>query len=265
MTGRFSASEPNLQNMPRLMGPRECFVTRRGYVHLHFDYSQVEMKFFVHFARDPDMAEALKGDIHRHTGAKIYGVPAESLSDERRKRSKAVNFGVIYGSGYGTIAETLTKKGLPTTPEVAAEFLRRYHREFPSVKRATNSFKTALIRRGFIENPFGRRYHIPSQYGYRALNYMCQGTSADLMKRAMVECAAALRLGGFKTQLIMTVHDELVFEAPKSEVRKVVPIIHEIMNEPDMFFVPITVDLEVVTNRWSEKHDPKDLGITFKG
>lgn len=262
MTGRFSASEPNLQNMPRLLGPRECFIPRRGRVNIHADYDQVEMKFFVHFSEDPVMREAVAQDIHRATAARVLKKPREDVTDEQRKRAKATNFGILYGSGAETQAETLTSRGLPTTREEAAVFIAAYHQAFPSIRRLTTKLKTQLIRDGFVENPFGRKYHIPTKFGYKALNYMCQGTSADLMKVGLVRVWEALRVKTKTGRLLKTVHDEVVVESSRIEAPLVVQIMRECMEDHDSFLVPITVGFDVVTRRWSEKFDLEEAGIS---
>lgn len=263
-TGRFSSSEPNMQNMPRILGPRECFVPRQGRRNWHFDYEQVEMKFFVHFAKDKDMAKAIESDIHLYVAAEIYQKPAEQVTKEQRKRAKGVNFGIIYGSGANTMSETLTKKGLLTTRAEAAQLVGAYHRRFPSVRRTTNDLKIELHRKGYVTNPFGRRYHIPTKFGYKALNYECQGTSADLMKAAMVKIWKWLRSQGLKSKILLQVHDELAIEIPPSEQAVVVPKIIELMQDLKSYFVPITVDAEVVTERWSKKDKPEKAGLTLK-
>lgn len=260
MTGRFSCSEPNLQNMPRILGPRECFIPRKGYWNWHFDYDQVEMKLFVHFAKDEKMARAIEGDIHQFTASEVYGVPFDKVTKEQRKRAKGVNFGIIYGAGAPTMAETLTKKGLPTAKSEASTLVANYHRRFPSVHRATTELKIQLHRHGFVANPFGRRYHIPTKFGYKALNYMCQGTSADIMKEAMVRIWKWLRAGGFKSKIIMTIHDEIVVQIYMPERRKIVPHIIRMMENKKDYFVPITADAEVVRTRWSNKEDLEIVG-----
>lgn len=252
MTGRFSSSGPNLQNMPRLLGPRECFITRRGRRHIHLDYSQVEMRLFVHFAEDKDMAAAIDDDIHEATARKVYGTP--EVTKEQRKRAKGVNFGIIYGSGAPTMAETLTSKGLPTTAAEAKMLVADYHTAFPSVRRITNKLSGELARHGFIANPFGRRYHIPPKVGYKALNYMCQGTSADIIKRAMVSVWDYIRDNDLTMRIIMTIHDEIVLEVPPSELHHIGSIM-DIMDDTESFFVPITTDAEIVRSRWSSKAD----------
>ena len=264
MTGRFSASDPNLQNIPRILGPRECFIPRKGKRNWHIDYSQVEMRLFCHFAQDRGMAQAIDEDVHEYVATKIYRKPREKITKEQRKRAKATNFGILYGSGAATQAETLTKRGLPTSEHEAKVIIASYHREFPLVKRLTNNLKTLLVRQKYVANPFGRRYYIDPKFGYKALNYMCQGTSADLIKKAMVDCWKWLRSKGFRTRLILTVHDEVGFEIPKSEEQHVVPHLIKMMQRKTQYFVPITVDADVVDTRWSSKKDPvKDLGLSW--
>lgn len=263
-TGRFSSSEINLQNIPRIMGPRQCFIPRTGFYNWHFDYKQVEMKFFVHFARDKGMAAEIDKDIHAYIGSRVYKVPKSELKKEQRKRAKAVNFGIIYGSGQDTLAETLTKRGLPTSPIESARLIGGYHREFPLVRKTTTQLKQSLARQGYITNPFGRRYHILTKFGYRSLNYMCQGTSADLMKKAMVEIWQWLKsCDDLSSKIIMTVHDEIVLEIALGEEHVIVPKVFEIMEDHESFFIPITIDAEIVTNRWSKKYSPEELGYEY--
>lgn len=263
MTGRFSASE-GIQTMPRILGPRECFVVRQGRRNWHFDYDQMEMRFFVHFAKDPKMAEAIENDIHLHVAAQIYSLAINAVSKEQRKRAKGVNFGILFGSGPGTMAETLTKKGLKTSKGEATILVANYHRKFPALRRIMNELKRELAVKGYLTNPFGRRYHIDLDFGYKGLNYMCQGTSADLMKRALLAIWKALRERKLKSRILMTVHDELGIEIPRSEEHVVVPLVMALMQDLTTFFIPITVDAEVVTHRWSQKVKPKDLGIDLK-
>lgn len=262
-TGRFSCSKPNLQNMPRLLGPRECFIPRRGRRNWFFDYEQVEMKIFCHFAKDDDMARAIEGDIHQFVAAEIYHVPFNDVTKEQRKRAKQINFGIIYGAKPPKIAETLTEKGLPTTPSEAALLCARYHKRFPSIRRLTVDFEKQLIKDGYVTNPFGRRYHISKKKGYTVLNYMCQGTSADLIKQRMVRVWKYLRLAGAKSKMLMQVHDELCIEMPQCEEQRFVPKVKAIMEEPNDYYVPITVDAEYAKHRWSKKYPAISGGIAI--
>ena len=221
------------------------------------------MRMFAHFAQDEGMAKAIDDDIHLYVATKIYRKPKEEVTKEQRKRAKSTGFGVVYGSGPGTQAETLTKNGLPTTKLEASIVVAGFHREFPSVRRLTNDYKVQLMRQGYIENPFGRRYYIPTKFGYKALNYMCQGTPADLIKRAMVKVWLWLVENGYwpRVKLIMQIHDELVIECPPSLAPTVIPQVMTMMQDKTTYFVPITCEAEVVTKRWSVKKDPADLGL----
>lgn len=259
VTGRFSSSNPNLQNQPRKIGPRECFVPRIGKRNWHWDYEQVEMKFFVHFAEDERMAKAIADDIHLHVAAEVYSKPVEDISGEQRKRAKATNFGIIYGSGPETQAETLTRRGLVTTTSQTKKFLADYHRRFPSVRTTTNSLKTDIVRFGYVVNPFGRRYHLTSRFSYKALNYLCQGTSADQMKKAMVDLWHYLKDNKFKARLVMTIHDEIVIEIPRCEEKELYQPVQDIMEDHHSYFIPVTVDAKIVDTRWSEKKNLKDV------
>lgn len=262
-TGRFSSSGPNLQNMPRILGPRECFIPRRGRRWWHFDYVQVEMKFFCHFAQDPEMAKAIEGDFHLYIATEIYDKTEAEVTKEQRKRAKGVSFGILYGAGPPKMAETMTKKGLPTTDLEASVICAAYHRRFPSVRRLTSSMKRELLANGYITNPFGRRYHIIPSEGYKCLNYVCQGTPADLMKQRMLRVWRWLRSQGLRSKIVLQVHDELALECPPSEEARVVPEVQRMMEDRTNYFVPITVDREVVTHRWSKKYDPAKLNLNY--
>jgi DNA polymerase I-like protein with 3'-5' exonuclease and polymerase domains len=263
LTGRFSVSTPPLQQIPRILGPRESFIPRFGRRNWHFDYEQVEMRMFVHFAKDPIMAKAINADIHEAVAAQIYGLPKKKITSEQRKRAKAVNFGIIYGAGAKKIAETLTRRGLPTTEMEGKTIVAQYHRKFPSVRQTTQKLASELRRVGYITNPFGRRYHIPVQFSYKSLNYMCQGTSADLMKKAMVDIWLWLRKNNFKSKMIMTIHDEIVIECVRSEERIILPQIKKFMDDLKTFYVPVTTDMKFVDKRWNHKINPKDVGLDY--
>lgn len=249
-TGRFASQKPNLQNQTRSpTGPRQVFRPRPGYTFVFADYKQVEMCLFAHFANDYKMIAAIKDDIHSHTAKAIYGV--EEPTKEQRSRAKQINFGIVYGAGADRIAETLTKNFLPTTPSESRELVGEYHRTFPSVRQVTNDIKIQLARKGFIKNTFGRKYTLQPGEAYKGLNYLCQGTSADIIKSAMV------RLDRYFAKkevfLLLQVHDELVFEVANNEVDSAVPKIIELMQDLTTFKVPITVDISTSTTNWAEK------------
>lgn len=254
-TGRFSSSDPNLQNQPRKLGPRECFVPRFGYGNTHWDYDQVEMKLFVHFAQDESMREALKDDIHKYAAVRVYHLPKEEITSEKRKRAKSIGFGILYGAKPRRIAVTMTQKGLSTTLTECTTLFNNYHKAFPSIRRVTQQFSLDLARDGFCQNPFGRRYHVSSRESYIMLNYMCQGTSADIMKAAMVRVWKWLRENMPECRLLLTIHDEIIIECPIRLLRRLCASIKPLMEHHQGFFVPITVSGELVLRRWSEKEE----------
>jgi DNA polymerase-1 len=260
-TGRFSCSDPNLQNQPRLLGPRECFVPRNGRHNWHFDYEQIEMRLFAHFTRDIKMAKAIEKDIHLHVASEIYGLSLEKISAEQRKRAKMVNFGIIYGAGVRTLTRNMRKKGLDVTESEVTKLLEDYHRRYPSVRKLVTRLKQELARYGFITNPFGRRYHIEKEKGYRGPNNLLQGTAADEMKQAMVRIWKELRKKGYRSRMIMTIHDEIVLEIPRNEETVVPGLVMKLMENLVQYFIPIRVDAKVSTHCWSKKTDPKKAGL----
>lgn len=263
MTGRFSSSEPNLQNMPRLLGPRECFIPRKGRKWWLADYEQVEMRFYTHFAKDEKMAGRLSTDLHRWTASEMYKKPREKITKEERERAGSINFAVIYGSGAETMAETLSKKGSPTTESEALKFINKYHSIYPLVRPTGRRLSHQLKQKGYITNPFGRRYYIPIKFSYKALNYLCQGTSADQIKQSMVNIWYWLQKRAPKTKILIMAHDELIFEIPHSEEKRVVPELVKMMQDLTTYFVPITVGLDVALRKWSDKIDPQQLGLSW--
>jgi DNA polymerase I-like protein with 3'-5' exonuclease and polymerase domains len=252
-TGRFSSSQPNLQNIPRIMGPRECFVTRPGLWNFHFDYQQVEMRLLVHFTKDRKMADAIEKDIHRAVAAEVYDIPEDKVQSEQRKRAKGVNFGVIYGAGGPKIAYSLTKKGLPTSPMEGKELVAKYKQRFPSFLRLSGELKRQLARHGYVANPLGRRYHVDKDKSYILVNCLCQGTSADIIKDAIVKIWSFLRENGYRSKIISTIHDEIVLQVPQRERKTVPSKVVEMMEDHERWFVPLLVDTEVSKKRWSCK------------
>lgn len=256
ITGRFSSSEPNLQNIPRILGPRQCFTVRKGFVNYHFDYSQIEMRLYIHYAKDEKLKEALENgeDLHLSTAVDIFEKPADKITKEERKRAKSINFGILYGSGAKRVAETLTRMGIPTTQGEATKYLERYHRAKPTVKKLMWEVKGLLQRRGWIADEYGRRFRVPMKVSYKAINSLIQGCAADVMKFAMVRIWKYLKKHHCRSAILMTIHDEIVLEIHKSEEAKLVPKIKELMEQDShRFFVPLTCDIEKTSTYWSEK------------
>ena len=261
-TGRLSSSEPNLQNIPvrtpRGEEIRKGFVPEPGWKFVVADYSQIELRLMAHLSQDPAFLEAFRQgeDIHRQTAAIIFGVPLAEVSPEMRAQAKTINFGTIYGQGPFALARML---GIPQ--DQAKAFISEYFQRFAGV-RAWLDRQVALAReRGYVETLFGRRRYIPEirdrnfnvrAFGERqAQNAPLQGSAADLIKIAMTRLHRALAGAGLRGRLLLQVHDELVLEAPLSEVEPVSVLVRKHMEGAAQLSVPLVVDIGVGDN-WLE-------------
>ena len=255
-TGRLSSSDPNLQNIPikSEIGReiRQAFVSSRGNLLISADYSQIELRILAHVSHDPELERAFREDedIHVKTATKIFGVPAQEVMPDMRRQAKTVNFAVIYGmSDYGLSREL----NIPTG--VAKAYIESYFSEYPGVKTYSTETLAKARQLGYVESLLGRRRYIPEihspnrtfrEFAERAaVNMPIQGTAADIVKLAMISIHDRLRRGGFGTKLVLQVHDELVFDAPESEIRVVIPIIKTAMESAYRLHVPLTVDVKV--------------------
>ena len=253
-TGRLSSTEPNLQNIPirTKMGRqmRKYFIARDGYALVDADYSQIELRLLAHIADDYHMIEAFKSgeDIHRKTAAAVFGIPEEDVTDEMRKKAKAVNFGIVYGiSGFSL------SKDIGTTVPEATRYIKNYMYNYPSVDRYLEEVVERAKQDGFTETPMGRRRYIPElsaanavmrAFGKRiAMNAPIQGAAADIMKCAMIRVANRLEAEDVDATLVMQVHDELLVEAKISDVSHVKDILREEMEAAATLSVPLTVDV----------------------
>ncbi len=256
-TGRLSSTDPNLQNIPtrteegRLL--RSMFVARQGHSLVDADYSQIELKLLAHFSGDPKMVDAFRSgnDIHTATAAEVFGVPASEVTPSMRRDAKAVNFGIVYGiSNYGL------SQNIHIPPKTADGYIKRYFERYPDVKAYLDDLVESAKRLGYAVTMFGRRRNIPEldsakfnerKFGERiAMNTPLQGSAADIIKIAMVRVADRLR--GMKSTLIMQVHDELIVDAPESEVDDVVSILKTEMENAVSLSVPLNVDIAVGKN-----------------
>jgi DNA polymerase-1 len=261
VTGRISSSNPNLQNIPMRtdMGRkvRRAFVAERGWRLVSADYSQVELRVLAHLCQDPALIDAFRRgmDIHATTAAAVYGVDFDAVSPTQRNFAKRVNFGLLYGmSSYRLAAET----GMPRAE--ADQFVREYFDRFPGVEKYLDETKRQAAKRGYVETLMGRRRYFPALQGQargrtmamqraaaerEAINMPVQGTAADIMKVAMRRVYDALREGDYRARLLLQVHDELVLEAPKDEVPRIVPLVREQMSGAYELVVPLKVDVKV--------------------
>ncbi|HXI21349.1 MAG TPA: DNA polymerase I, partial [Gemmatimonadales bacterium] len=261
-TGRLSSSDPNLQNIPvrtpRGEEIRRGFVPAAGAAFVVADYSQIELRLMAHLSNDPGFIAAFRsgGDIHRQTAALIFGVEPDQVTPEMRARAKTINFGTIYGQGPFALSRML---GI--SQEDARRFIAQYFERFAGV-RAYLDLQVRLARdQGYVETLFGRRRYIPEikdkNFNLRAFaertsqNTPLQGSAADLIKIAMVRIHRALQTGGYRSRLLLQVHDELVLEAPASEVEAVRGLVKEHMEGAASLTVPLVVDVGVGPN-WLE-------------
>jgi DNA polymerase-1 len=263
-TGRLSATNPNVQNIPirteEGVRVREAFIPAEGCLLLSADYSQVELRVLAHYSGDDSLVDAFsKGeDIHRRTAAEVAGIPPEEVTDDQRARAKAVNFGIIYGS---------SAFGLSNTLKIAAgdaqETIDAYFARYQGVRRFLDETVEHAKQLGFVTTLLGRRRYLPDltsrnrvlrQAAERmAVNSVIQGTAADLIKKAMVDVDAALAEASLSARVILQVHDELVFEAPKAEVDAVAVLARDTMQQVHPLRVPLVVDVGIGRD-WREAH-----------
>jgi DNA polymerase-1 len=250
-TGRLSSSNPNLQNIPvrTELGRRirAAFVpAARDDVIVAADYSQIELRILAHLSGDPSLIEAFTSgrDFHTETAARVFGVDRESVDAEHRRRAKAVNFGIVYGISSHGLSESL---GIGRAE--AQEMIDRYFAAYPKVRSYLDETVAEAHRTGFAVTLYGRRRPIPElrsgnhnqrSFGERtAMNHPMQGTAADIMKLAMIEVDRRLIADGFASRMVLQVHDELVFEAPRGEVERLSAMVHEAMEGVVELAVPL--------------------------
>ncbi len=248
-TGRLSSTEPNLQNIPIRKSDgkliRKMFVASEGNVLVCADYSQIELRLMAQFSGDKTMIDAFNNniDIHRTTASKVFGVPIEMVTDEMRRQSKAVNFGIIYGISDFGLSEDL---GVPVY--MARDFIAGYFATYPKVKEYMDKCVEIAKEQGYVTTYLNRRRDIPElkatnynvrSFGERvAMNMPLQGSASDIIKVAMLKVHKALKEGGFKAKLIMQVHDELIIDCPVDEEERVHRLLVENMQN-------ITPDFDV--------------------
>ncbi|MGH9884409.1 MAG: DNA polymerase I, partial [bacterium] len=254
-TGRLSSSKPNLQNIPirTRLGQeiRAAFVPAEGRVLLSADYSQIELRILAHLSQDPELVKAFRegADIHVRTASQVFGIPETEVSAEQRARTKAINFGIIYGqSGFG-LARTL---GIAQSE--AREQIDAYFTRYPGVRTFIESAIATARDCGYARTMAGRRRYLPElrsanrplrQAAERmAVNSVIQGTAADVIKKAMIDLDADLQAGGFPSaRMILTVHDELVFEVVPGELAGLSACVLERMQNAAELSVPLVVHI----------------------
>ena len=254
-TGRLSSSDPNLQNIPirTALGAkiRTAFTAPdEDYLILSADYSQIELRLLAHISEDEALISAFKSgeDIHTLTASKIFGVAKNDVTDEMRRRAKAVNFGIIYGQTRFGLASSLK-----ITPFEAQNFIDRYFATYPKIRTYMNNTLFQAHDTGYVETIFGRKRYLGKELNSRngnirefaelaAINAPIQGSAADLMKLAMINLDK--KLEGKKTKLVLQVHDELVLEVYKPEFDEVLALVKECMENVYPLHLPLVVDVE---------------------
>jgi DNA polymerase-1 len=263
-TGRLSSSNPNLQNIPVRTREgqeiRRAFVPAEGQLLLSADYSQIELRILAHLSEDPGLVQAFRegADIHVRTASQVFGIPPEQVSEEQRARTKAINFGIIYGQGAFGLAQQLR-----VSQADARAYIGHYFEQYPGVKRFLDATKARARELGYAQTLAGRRRYLPDlrstnrmlrQAAERmASNSVIQGTAADLMKQAMVEIDAELRRRGLAARMILQVHDELVFEVEPGAAAELQELVLEKMQGVAKLLVPLEVHVGKGAN-WLAAH-----------
>ncbi len=264
-TGRLSSSDPNLQNIPVRTDfgrqIRECFVPlREGDVFMSADYSQIELRLLAHMSQDEHLVAAFNSgaDFHAMTASRVFGVPVDEVTPQMRSRSKAVNFGIVYGQQAFGLAQTLD---IPR--QEAKDMIDRYFDAYPGVRKYLDGIVEGARESGYAESLYGRKRRIPelraknrqvAGVGERtAMNHPLQGTAADIIKIAMIQVERGLREGGFAAKLLLQVHDELDLSVPEGEVDAVTQLVRDAMQGVAKLDVPLLVDVSCGSN-WAEAH-----------
>ena len=263
-TGRISSTEPNLQNIPTRIEIgkmlRKVFKPADNKVFLDADYSQIELRVLAHVSKDEIMVNNFINDedIHAQAASKVFGVPLEEVSKELRSKAKAVNFGIVYGiSDFGLAAQ------IHTSRKEAKQYIDQYLEKYHGIRNFMHDVVEEAKEKGYIETMYNRRRYIPElqsknymvrKFGDRvAMNTPIQGTAADIMKIAMVKVYNELKKGGYKSKVILQVHDELLVETEKSELEDVKKILVSCMEGASKLLVPLKVEVAEGENWYEAK------------
>lgn len=267
-TGRLSSSDPNLQNIPIRTEEgrkiRKAFVAEPGNKLISADYSQIELRVLAHIADIPQLKQAFADglDIHAMTASEMFNVPIEGMDPMVRRQAKAINFGIIYGiSAFGLANQLGISRGDAKT------YIDTYFERFPGIRTYMEDTKTFARQHGYVETIFGRRAHYPeintknpnmrAFMERAAINAPIQGSAADIIRRAMVRMEDALADAKLSAEMLLQVHDELIFEVPEGEVDKTIPVVKEVMESACMPLLDLSVPLQVdarAADNWDEAH-----------
>ncbi|CAN7621066.1 DNA polymerase I [Bradyrhizobium sp. LjRoot220] len=267
-TGRLSSNEPNLQNIPVRTEDgrkiRRAFIATPGHKLVSADYSQIELRLLAEIADIPVLKQAFRDglDIHAMTASEMFGVPIKGMPSEIRRRAKAINFGIIYGiSAFGLANQ------LGIAREEASAYIKRYFERFPGIRAYMDETRDFCRSNGYVETLFGRKCHYPDikasnasvrSFNERAaINARLQGSAADIIRRAMIRMEDALAEKKLSAQMLLQVHDELIFEVPEQEVAATLPVVQHVMQDAPFPAVLLSVPLQVdarAANNWDEAH-----------
>ncbi|MBS3809289.1 MAG: DNA polymerase I [Desulfobacterales bacterium] len=263
-TGRLSSSNPNLQNIPirseEGRDVRRAFIPKDGWYFVAADYSQIELRLLAHYSKDEILTGAFANneDVHTRTAAEVFMTEASNVTDELRRQAKAINFGIIYGMG----AYSLSKE-LGITPKMARTYIDHYFQRYSGVRAFIDSTIEAARKSGRVGTEFGRIRYIPdinstnaNMRGFAertAINTPIQGAAADLLKMAMIRVDAALEEKQLKSSMLLTVHDELVFEVPEDELDTLSDLVRWIMENITELSVPLKVNVSMGRD-WAAAH-----------
>ncbi len=267
-TGRLSSNEPNLQNIPVRTEDgrriRRAFIATPGHKLVSADYSQIELRLLAEIADIAVLKQAFHDglDIHAMTASEMFGVPVKDMPGEIRRRAKAINFGIIYGISAFGLANQL---GIPR--EEAAAYIKKYFERFPGIRGYMDATRDFCRANGYVATLFGRKCHYPDikasnpsirAFNERAaINARLQGTAADIIRRAMVRIEDALAAKKLSAQMLLQVHDELIFEVPDDEVAATLPVVQHVMQDAPFPAVLLSVPLHVearAADNWDEAH-----------
>ena len=268
-TGRLASSDPNLQNIPikTLDGKeiRKAFIAEKNNILISADYDQIEMRILADIADVKELKKAFKSnqDIHALTASQVFGLPLNKVTDDFRRKAKAINFGIIYG-----ITQYGLAKQIAVSNQEALDFINSYFRKFPEIKDYMNSTIKTCRKQGYVANIFGRRIHLrginDKNFSVRsfqeraAINAPIQGSAADIIRLAMIKIDELLTNQKNKAKMLLQIHDELIFECLKKDENEIKKIIKDAMtsissSEHHMFSIPLEVSINS-GNNWGEAH-----------
>jgi DNA polymerase-1 len=250
VTGRMSIQNPALQTLPRGSIVRDAFVSRPGFGWISADFDAIEMRLLAHFSEEQSMIDAINaGDLHTETARLVFGDPTIDKKDPRRSLAKNAGFSKIYGAGLSKFAVTAG-----VSEEEAKTFLDAYDARFPGVKAFMRKVEHVANQRlsqdgsAYVKSPLGRRHTAKKEKLYTLVNFLVQGTAADVFKRSLVDLDNA----GFGEYLLLPIHDEVALELPSEQAKEAIPEIERIMTQTQ-WRVPLTVSAEGPFARWGDK------------